>query len=543
MKSNQDIFTNSFAYDIFMQKYSMNGQETWADLCKRVVTNVCGQYLNQEDQQIIHDYMLSRRFIPAGRYLYASGRPLHQIANCFGFRAEDSREGWGDLLFKVSQTLMLGGGNGCEYSKLREEGALIERTGGVSSGPLSLMHMVNEITRHTAQGGSRRGASWGGLNWLHPDIFKFMDCKNYSDTMKLAKIEDINFPLPLEFTNISVGYDTEFFLAIHDRKHPNHKHAKAVWKQNCLQAFSTAEPGFSFNYLKDNENLRNACTEFTIEDDSDSCNLGTIWMDKFNDIEDFRKCVKYATKFLMCGSLYTDSPFDKCREVREKNNNIGVGVGGLHEFLISRNQPYKMTPELEEYYKIYQEMTDESSYVTARDLNVTHPKKKRAIAPNGTIGILAESTTGIEPLFCKAYKRRYLRDDKWVHQYVVDGAVKRAIDKGIDITNIQDSFDISFEDRVKFQSDTQKYVDMAIASTCNLPEWGSENNNEETLKKYSKTLLKYAKGLRGFTCYADGSRGGQPLTRVDLDEALKQEGIVFEEKEDRCAGGGGSCSI
>lgn len=543
MKENLDVFTNKFAYDIFKQKYSMDGQETWADLCKRVVSNVCGQHLNQEDQQIIYDYIYSRKFVPAGRYLYASGRPLHQIANCFAFEAEDSREGWGELAFKATQTLMTGGGIGVEYSKLREEGAIIKRTGGVSSGPIALIHMINEIARNIQQGGSRRSAVWAGLNWLHPDIFDFMACKNHTDFLKMAKEQDMSFPLPLELTNISVGYDTEFFLAINDRKHQHHKHAKKVWDQNCLQAFSTAEPGFSFNYLKDNESKRNACTEYTTEDDSDSCNLGTVWTSRFDDIEDFRKCVKYATKFLICGGAYTDTPFDKCKEVRDKNNNIGLGLGGLHEFLIQRNQPYSVTSELEEYYEVYKEASDESAYSTAKDLGMTQPKKKRAIAPNGTIGILAESTTGIEPLFCKAYQRRYLKDDKWVYQYVVDGAIKRAMDKGVDISNVQDSFDIPFKDRVEFQAKTQKYVDMAISSTCNLPAWGTETNNEETLKKYSKTLLKYGKQLRGFTAFPDGCRSNQPLTRVPLEEALTQEGIVFEEEENRCAGVGGSCSI
>ena len=170
-------------------------------------------------------------------------------------------------------------------------------------------------------------------------------------------------------------------------------------------------------------------------------------------------------------------------------------------------------------------------------MGVSIPKGKRAIAPTGTIGILAETTTGIEPLFCKAYKRRYLDGKKWKYQYVVDGTVKRLMDKGVKIEDIQDSYDISFKDRVKFQADVQNYVDMAISSTCNLPQWGTEENNETTTKKNSKILLKYAKRLRGFTCYPDGSRFGQPLTRVDLEKALKDEGVVFEEHEDKCKNG------
>lgn len=78
---------------------------------------------------------------------------------------------------------------------------------------------------------------------------------------------------------------------------------------------------------------------------------------------------------------------------------------------------------------------------------------------------------------------------------------------------------------------------MAISSTCNLPEWGSEHNNDNNFDEKSEILLKYAKRLRGFTCYPDGSRGGQPLTRVELSEALSQEGKVFEESENKCLNG------
>jgi ribonucleoside-diphosphate reductase alpha chain len=106
---------------------------------------------------------------------------------------------------------------------------------------------------------------------------------------------------------------------------------------------------------------------------------------------------------------------------------------------------------------------------------------------------------------------------------------------------IQDSYDLSFKDRIKFQADVQNYVDMAISSTCNMASWGSENNNESTVEENSKLLLKYAKRLRGFTSYPDGCRGGQPLTRVDLKEALEKEGTVFEEQERECLNG--LCSI
>lgn len=532
-----DVFSSKFAQDIYLQKYSKDGIEKWADTARRVTESVCSQLLDNKTKEKIYNIILERKFIPGGRYLYSAGREFHQVNNCFLFRAEDSRESWAEIQHKVTASLMTGGGIGVEYSKLREEGAIIKRTGGTSTGPLALMNMVNESGRYIMQGGQRRSAIWAGLNWSHPDIVKFLHLKDYSDELKAAKLRDLNFPLPMELTNISVVYDTEFFIAIENENHPKHALAWNVWLQNCKQAFSSAEPGMSFNFRKDNENLRNACTEVTSEDDSDKCNLGTIWINRIKDKKDLAETTKYATLFLLCGGLYSDVPTDKIKLVGSKNNRIGLGLGGIHEWLISKGEDYEVTPELHRLLSIYEQESDSAAFIGAKQLGVSVPKGVRAIAPTGTIGIIAETTTGIEPLFCKAYKRRYFKDGKWLYQYVVDGSVRRLLDNGVKIEHIKDSYDLTFKQRVKFQADVQNYVDMAISSTCNVPAWGSETNNENTYEKNANILLKYAKRLRGFTVYPDGSRGGQPLTRVSLEEALQDEGKVFEETENSCVNG------
>lgn len=532
-----DVFQSSFAHDIFRQKYSMNGQETWAETCRRVVDAVTGQYLPAKIKEEIYQAMLSRKFIPGGRYLYSSGREFHQVNNCFLFRAEDSRESWADIMQKATSSLMTGGGIGIDYSLLREEGAVIRKTGGVSTGPISLMNMVNEAGRHIMQGGQRRSAIWAGLRWDHPDIFKFINLKNWSPALREMKKADFNFPLPMEGTNISVIYDTKFFMAVEDESHPAHSVAKKVWTENCRQAFSTAEPGMSFNFCKDAESLRNACTEVTSADDSDKCNLGTVWINRCDSKKDFQRVCHVATAFLLCGGLYSHVPTEKIREVGQRNNRIGLGLGGLHEWLMMRGEDYEVTPELHKWLNLYKTESDAAAYIWSKELKVSMPKGIRAIAPTGTIGIIAETTTGIEPLFCKAYKRRYLKNGTWHYQFVVDGSVKRLLDKGVEMKDIKDAYDITFEQRVKFQADVQNYVDMAISSTCNLPPWGSDENSEESLEKNAAYLLEKAKRLRGFTCYPDGCRDGQPLARVGLDEALANEGQVFEETVQECTNG------
>lgn len=157
-----------------------------------------------------------------------------------------------------------------------------------------------------------------------------------------------------------------------------------------------------------------------------------------------------------------------------------------------------------------------------------------------TIGILAGTTTGIEPIYSVAYKRRYLKGNQWHAQYCIDATAKAVIDaSGIDPEKVETARSLAYdvERRVKFQADVQDYVDMAISSTCNLPEWGSDINNDDTVEDFARILAKYAPRLRGFTCYPDGSRGGQPITEISYKEAKAREGEVFIEENDACKGG------
>ena len=309
------------------------------------------------------------------------------------------------------------------------------------------------------------------------------------------------------------------------------------------------EPGFSFNFGgKGRETLRNACTEVTSEDDSDACNLGSINMGAIDSIEEFKDLVKVASKFLICGTLRADLPYKKVEEVREKNRRIGLGLMGIHEWLLKRNYKYEMNDELREWLEIYKEDSEFGANEHCDRLYLNRPKGYRAIAPTGTIGMLASTTTGIEPLYAVAYKRRYVVDGStWKYQFVVDKTADYLIrEYGFDPNSIETAVDLAKdpERRISFQADVQEYVDHAISSTINLPPWGSEDNNEGSVSKFATILAQYAPKLRGFTCYPDGSRGGQPLTSVPYSEAVDKTGIIYSE-HDVCeiTGKGGTCGV
>ncbi len=556
-KSNKNpMFRTKFSEDIFNTKYAHENATTWAELARTLVEDVCRDMMPQDEKDELTDHLTNLRWVAGGRYLYYAGRKNKFFNNCFLLRAEeDTREDWANLSWKAESCLMTGGGIGIDYSIYRPAGSALGGTGGTASGAVTKMRMINEIGRSVMQGGSRRSAIYASLNWKHGDIQDFLNAKNWQDmpignsgyTLFDAKQDDFNFPAPLDMTNISVNYDTDWLL-----NYWRTGEVGDVFMKNCRQALSTAEPGFSFNFFdKENETLRNACTEVTSADDSDLCNLASLNFARIDNIDQLNSIVHLVTKFLICGTIVAQLPYEKIYETREKNRRLGLGLMGLHEWLIARNEKYEVTDELHRWLKVYQDVSNGTSDKFADELGISRPIAKRAVAPTGTIGIIAGTTTGVEPIFAVAYKRRYLKNNRWHFQYVVDAAAQEMIDVyGADPDKIESAIDLAedYERRMKFQFDVQSYVDMSISSTINLPSWGSPLNNEDTVKQFADTLAKYAHGLRGFTCYPDGARGGQPLTSVPYKEAVEKLGTEFEEAletHDICdiTQHGGSCGV
>ena len=484
-------FRTDIGNNIFDQKYSHDGTMDWPTLAWTLVNDVCG-YSDKDGRNLLDSdtkyemfcAIRDMKFIPGGRYLYYAGRKLKAYNNCYLLKGEeDTREEWGNLLKRSSDCLMTGGGIGIDYSVFRPEGAALNRTGGKASGPIPLMHSVNEAGRNVMQGGSRRSAIYGSLLWNHGDAPAFLKMKDWHDmpigkqvaedgspySLWHAKQEDFNFPCPLDMTNVSLNYDDDW-LDLENR------HTHQTFLKNCEQAMRTGEPGFSFNFREKRlETLRNACCEVVSEDDSDVCNLGSVNMSRHESLRDFERTVELGTMFLVCGTLRADLPYQKVYDVREKNRRLGLGLMGIHEWLLKRGSGYEVTPDLHKWLAIYRDKSQSSADLFCDSLGISRPVAYRSIAPTGTIGMIAGTTTGIEPLFAVAYKRRYLKGKKWHYQYMIDGTADLLINEyGLDPSSIDTAYGMSsdFERRVQFQADIQDYVDMAISSTINIPSWG-----------------------------------------------------------------------
>ena len=543
------MFRTELGENVFKQKYASNPYESWGDRAHTVVNYVCGDMdgqknnlMSKDDRDQLAQYITDYKFMPGGRYLWYAGRQARFFNNCYLLRLEeDSREEWAAVTQRAMSCLMTGGGIGVDVSICRPSGRQLRKTGGVASGPIPLLFTLNEVGRNVMQGGSRRSALYGSMNWQHEDAKDLLRAKNWHDmelgsqkeyTVSDMKKLNFNYPAPLDMMNISLNYDDAWLKG----------NGSDVFVENCRQALMTGEPGFSFNFgEKQNETLRNACTEITSEDDSDVCNLGSINMAAVESIEDFKDVVALASKFLVCGLIRAHLPYKRVEEIRQKNSRIGLGLMGLHEWLLKRGHRYEMNEELKKWLSIYERESERAANEHCDRLFLNRPKGYRAIAPTGTISLLAGTTSGVEPIYAVAYRRRYLTDGtRWKHQFVVDGTAEHLIASGIKPEEIESAVDLAKdpERRIKFQYELQKYVDHAISSTLNLPAWGTEFNHEGMIENFAKIVRKYAPGLRGLTCYPDGSRGGQPISTVPYEEAHSKRGVIFEDNsEEQCLSG------
>lgn len=536
---------STFAQTVLGNKYVKGDEQGWADVARRVAEEVVGPHFPDQVERVT-EAIVNREFMPGGRQLANAGHS-NFLNNCFLYRVADTKEGIADFFRKGTVTGMTGGGVGAVWSDLRPRGAAVKNN-GVSTGPCAFMQSFNEIGRGVVNGGGRRMAIWAGLHWWHPDVFEFMGLKDWDEHVIAAKESDYSAYGPMDMTNISIILDDEFFMLMDGTFDAieiiapwgpvvvTKEHAEKVYRTAVQKMLQTGEPGFSVDLGENRyENLRNPCCEITSEDDSDVCCLGSINMARIDTIERFEQVTDIGTLFLLCSTLVSDVPHEEVRATREKNRRLGLGVMGIYEWLVARGYRYEPNEELGDWLASWEDISNYASIAYADRLGISRPIKVRAVAPTGTIGIIAETTTGIEPLFALAYKRRYLEQKVgtsvgiWKYQYVIDATAQRLIDKyGVDPSLLETAYDLANEPwrRLAMQAFVQQYTDHAISSTINLPAYDEQSFTPET---FGDVLLGFLPQLRGITAYPDGARGGQPLNVVSYEEAKTFEGLEFEE--------------
>jgi len=550
---------------IFKDRYAIHPEESWDNASRRVASHVAsaeqGEIREKVSEQF-YEEVVTNRFMPGGRIWYGSGRPRAQILNCFALRGGDSRESWGKT---ISDTLIIsgmGGGVGINFSDIRPRGSRVNGTGGVATGPVSLMNMINSVGDELMSGGARRMALMMDLNITHPDMPEFIDAK-----LDRKKLTNANVSIILDkhvdaHTLQEKVKNNEEIDLMWGGKHYGKKNARELWSKIVYNAWNSGEPGVLNGALANKTSniyyhkplvTTNPCGEIWLEEFGCCC-LGALVLPRFVDsfgmldFNQLRETIHTAVRFLDNVLSVNEYPISEIRDNCMNVRRIGLGIMGLHDMLISMGYKYSNLAFIddlmgfikEEAYKAsialaaekgafpaYEEDFLDSGFMQTMPENIREQITKNGIrncalltiAPTGTTGMVSNVSTGIEPIFAPAYYRRFhkvLEDASVMKQKeLVFNPVWEKIEReGKDVSVLEGAYDIAPENHFEVQRVVQKHIDNSVSKTINLPKNFKVNS-------LSDLWLEYLPDLKGTTLYRAGSRGEEPLEAIPLDEARK----------------------
>ncbi|MBC8433682.1 MAG: vitamin B12-dependent ribonucleotide reductase [Desulfobacterales bacterium] len=560
--------------------------ETPKDMFKRVARHVAKAEKKYQDdadvkkmENVFYNIMTELKFLPNSPTLMNAGRKLGQLAACFVLPVEDSLDGIFDTLKNAAIIHKSGGGTGFSFSKLRPKDSRVGTTGGVASGPVSFMKIFNTATEQVKQGGTRRGANMSILRIDHPDIMDFIYCKkNHND---------------LNNFNISVGVTDGFMQAVknnsnydlinpRDNTKAGELNAAEVYQAMVKQAWENGDPGIIFLDCINRDNptpalgaieSTNPCGEQPLLP-MEACNLGSINLSKFVicndqepvvDFEGLRKVVWSSVRFLDNAIDMSKYPLPEIEKTVKGNRKIGLGVMGFADLLYQLKIPYNSERALkiaENIMGFIQKESHEASKNLAKkrgvfeNYNQSIYKDKpgcayrnattTTIAPTGTLSIIADCSSGIEPLFALSFVRNVMDNDKLMEvnphfervaeergfyssrlmdKIACEGSIRNFDEIPEDIRKIfVTAHDISPEWHIRMQAAFQKHTDNAVSKTVNLPQ---DTTTADALKIYN---MAYELGCKGVTIYRDGSKKNQVLSFTKKDESVNTSIAAVKER-------------
>jgi ribonucleoside-diphosphate reductase alpha chain len=559
-------------------KKDENGvMEDWEALLNRVAGNISGESIvenyDEERKKRYFDLMESGAFLPNSPTLMNAGNDLQQLSACFVLPIEDSMESIFTSIKNAALIHKSGGGTGFSFSNLREANSRVKTTNGVSSGPISFLRVFNAATDAVKQGGTRRGANMAILSVDHPQILEFITCKE--DTTQLTNF-NLSVALTEEFMQ-AVNQDTEYELVSpHTREVVDRLKARDVFALIVEMAHKNGEPGIVFidriNHYNPTPHIgrmesTNPCGEQPLLP-NEACNLGSINLnaiienDKIN-WDKFRDIIQDSVEFLDDVIDRSDFPLPEIDEIVKANRKIGLGLMGWADILFRLGIPYdsdkavQLGEDIMEFLDYHGKVKSmelakekgpfpnfEGSIYDKGNLLRENGKMKwnslakdikknglrnatvSTIAPTGTISMILNSSSGIEPQFSLVYIKQVLDGEKlyYINPYFEEELKKRGLysselmeqiaehgslqnlDLPEDLKRVYvTSHDISPEWHIKMQAAFQKYTDNAVSKTINFAREATKDDIRIAFESAWKL------GCKGVTVYRDGSRENQVL--------------------------------
>ncbi len=544
-----------------------------------------------EWEEKFYSLMTSLRFLPNSPTLMNAGKDMGQLAACFVLPVGDSMQSIFDTLKNAALILQSGGGTGFSFSKLRPKADMVRSTGGIASGPVSFMRIYNTATEVIKQGGARRGANMGILSVDHPDILEFIRIKRAG-----GELTNFNISVAVTDAFLGALRDDGQYDLVNPRSGvaTGRLRAKTVFDEMVASAWETGDPGIIFIDRINRENptphigkmeSTNPCGEQPLLP-YEACVLGSLNLSKYVtksvinsqslpplnpplgkggrrrgrqhftdnqiDWDSLTQDIKTAVRFLDNAIDVNKYPIQAIEQMHKGNRKIGLGVMGWADMLILLGIPYnsrkafslagnmmrfvrdnarKASAELAGSRGVFPNF--KGSVYDAPNMPRVRNATTTTIAPTGTLSIIADCSSGIEPLFALAYKRLILDTELYeVNKYFFDFAEKlgfytdhlreKVVQKG-NLKGIKEvppaikklfktAHEIPPEDHIEIQARFQEHTDNAVSKTINMPYRAKK---EDVAKAF---LLTYEKGCKGVTIFRYGtSRTGTLVRFTDTD--------------------------
>jgi ribonucleoside-diphosphate reductase alpha chain len=552
--------------------------EDWQKLAIRQGNAIASVEKDKEKwSKIFSEMIYNMEFIPAGRILRNAGKIRPSMLNCGCIGIGDSIEAIGDTIRDALISWSYGMGIGIDFSPLREKDRPLLTKEGKSSGMLSFLDAINYVAKTIETGGQRRSGLLGMLRVSHPEIFEFIRAKRIDGS--------------LSYTNLSVAIDDSFLKAVENDANWNLTFAgqtvkvvkaRDVWDEIVENMIFSGDPGLInyTNLVKNNSfyfqaiSACNLCSEIPLPI-SGTCDLGALVLPSFisNKNMNWKKletAVYNSVRFLDNVLDINHYALPAMETVAKEGRRIGLGCMGLHDYLMAKQIRYGSERSLFEIERLYKFIRDaayeasislavekgafpkfskneftSASYVKKLPAKIRLDIKEHGIRnvcsisgqPTGTTSLLADVSSGVEPVFSLAYKRV----DRVSERYYVHPRLLEWINSGEKEKPewLVDTSDLKPEDHLEVQVAINKYLDNSISKTINCP-------STITKEDLSKLLLEYSSDLRGVTIYRDGSKEGQVLNKIDLDEVkkyIKKDKIAtnMTETDTKCSTG--ACEV